>query len=138
MDKYSVAAQKNQPPERGATSEAADGERFAEVLVAIQASRVVLEGQIGGVQSKVSLVRQDFRNVVDLVTEAEGRVSELEDTVKELHATVQRLSAMVGALETRAEDAENRARWNNLRFVGFPEGVEGAATESYLEDWLHS
>ena len=43
-----------------------------------------------------------------------------------------------GALKERAEDAEKRTRRNNLRFVEFPEGVEGTATESFLEDWLKS
>ena len=59
-----------------------ESDRFAEILSAIHASRLALEGQIGGVQMEVSLVRQDLQNVVDRVTEAEGRISELEDTVK--------------------------------------------------------
>ena len=37
---------------------------------------------------EVTLVRQDLRNVVDRVTEAEGCISELEDTVKELWCCV--------------------------------------------------
>ena len=40
-------------------------DRFAEILDAIQASRRALEGQIGGVQAEVGLVRQDLQNVVD-------------------------------------------------------------------------
>ena len=41
-------------------------------------------------------------------------------------------------LEAWAEYAENRACRSNLRFVGFPEGAEGSAPETFLENWLSS
>ena len=116
----------------------ADTDRFAEILTAIQASRSALETQIGGVQAEVSLVRQDLRNVVDRVTATEDRISELEDALAGMGAKMAKLESATGALAARAEDAENRARCNNLRFVGFPEGVEGGAVESFLESWLRS
>ncbi|KAJ1139070.1 hypothetical protein NDU88_005447 [Pleurodeles waltl] len=43
------------------------------------------------------------------------------------------LTMMSWSLEFQAEDAETKARQNNLRFVGFPDGVEGAAPEDFLE-----
>ena len=67
-------------------------------------------------------------------TETEGRVSELEDAVKELKSTVQHLKATTKTLEYRAKDAKNCARCNNLSFIGFPEEVELARTETFLED----
>ena len=82
----------------------------AQILRAIHESRVALESQIGGVQSEVSLIRQDLRNTVDRVTEAEARISELEDTVKDLADNVRQLTSSSKMLEARAEDAENRAR----------------------------
>ena len=136
MDKFTVASQKDKHSHHGHSPEIPEPDELAEILTAIQASRIAFESQIGGVQLEVSLVRQDLRNVVDRV--AEGRVSELEDTVKELKATVHRLSSTTGALEARAEGAENSARRNNLRFVGFAEGIEGVATETFLEDWIRS
>ena len=138
MDKYTVPGTRSRSLERGATAADTGSDRFSEILAAIQVSRSALEGQIGGVQAKVSLVHQDLRNVVDRVTEVEGRVSELEDTVKGLGVTVRKLEAATGALEARAEDAENRVRRNNIRFIGIPEGLEGTATESFLEQWLRS
>ena len=125
MDRYTVSAQRSSSEVPNAAQTRPQPDRFTEILEAIQASRSALEGQIGGVQMEVALVRQDLRNAVDRVTEAEGRVSELEDTVKELRSTVSRLSSKTSELEFRAEDAENRARRNNLRFVGFPEDIEG-------------
>ena len=135
MDKYTTSAGARKD-EQKMPEEASGADKFAEILEAIQASRSALEGQIGGIQTEVSLVRQDLRNVVDRVTETEGRVSELEETVKELKTSVSQLEAKAGALEYRAEDAENRARRSNLRFIGFPEGAEGALTEQFLEDWV--
>ena len=96
----------------------------AETLKAIHESRIALERQIGGVQSEVILLRQDLRNTVDRVTEAEGHISELEDSVQNLTKTLPQVSAMAKTLEVCTEDAENRARRNNLRFVGFEEGLE--------------
>ena len=87
---------------------------------------------------EVALVRQDLRNMVDRVTEAEGRVSELEDTVKELHSTVLRLSSKTSELEFRAEDYENCAICNNLHFVGFPEEIEGRSAGAFLEEWIRT
>ena len=99
MDRYTVPAQRPRTPDQSQPPETSEPDKFKEILAAIQASRCALEGQIGGVQSEVALVRQDLRNVVDRVTEAEGRVSEVEDSVKELRTTVQRLSAKTGVLE---------------------------------------
>ena len=74
--------------------------------------------------------------MVNRVTEAEGRISELKDALNELNTTVYKLTSSTGILEARAEDAENRARGNNLCFIGFPEGVEGAM--AFLEDLLRT
>mgnify|MGYP002804399224 CR=1 FL=1 len=135
MEKYTIPVPKTpigNPQQAPGTSE----DKFAEILAAIHASRNALEGQIGGLQMEVSLVRQDLRNVVDRVTETEDRISGMENNIKDLQTTVQSLSAKTGALEFRAEDAESRARRNNLRLIGFPEESEGINCESFLESWI--
>ena len=135
MEKYTIPVPKN-PIDNPQQASGASEDKFAEILAAIHASRNALEGQIGGLQMEVSLVRQDLRNVVDRVTETEDRISGLENNIKDLQTTVQALSAKTGALEYRAEDAESRARRNNLRLIGFPEEVEGTNCESFLESWI--
>ena len=77
-----------------------------EILKAIHDSRVALEAQIGGVQSEVSLIRQDLWNTVDRVTEVEGHISELEDTIKDLSENVRQLMSSTKTLEARAKDVE--------------------------------
>ena len=138
MDKFTIPGPKSGGAEGATMPPAADTDRFAEILTAIQASRSALEMQIGGVQAEVSLVRQDLRNVVDRVTATESRISELEDALAGMGAKMAKLESTTGTLAARAEDAENRARRNNLRFVGFLEGVEGGAAEAFLEGWLKS
>ncbi|KAJ7993905.1 hypothetical protein DPEC_G00259540 [Dallia pectoralis] len=44
--------------------------------------------------------------------------------------------AKVAELEARLDEYENRQRRKNLRFVGFPEGVEGKDAVGFLENWL--
>lgn len=37
-------------------------------------------------------------------------------------------------LKDKVDDLENRSRRNNLRLVGFPEGVEGRDAVSFVEE----
>ncbi|KAJ1181318.1 hypothetical protein NDU88_006526 [Pleurodeles waltl] len=49
---------------------------------------------------------------------------------------VTHLSEQIQGLEHRAEDAEGRSRYINVRIVGMPESVEGPDAVTYLESWL--
>ena len=95
----------------------------AALLAAIHSSRETLEGRIGEVRSEATLIRQDLTNVTDRVTAAETRISDLVDTVTTLQKEATRDQAKLRKAAWRMDDAENRACRNNLRFVGFPEGV---------------
>ncbi|KAJ1135865.1 hypothetical protein NDU88_002294 [Pleurodeles waltl] len=53
----------------------------AELLAAIQCSRVALEGKIETVAVEVNLLRADFRNVSDKVKVVEGSIVELQTEV---------------------------------------------------------
>ena len=86
----------------------------------------------------VSLLRQDLRNMVDSISGAKGRMSELEDTVHDLQTTVTCFSTSNHTLTDRVEDVKNRAWRCNVRFVGFLEGAEGSALETFLEQWITS
>ena len=57
---------------------------------------------------------------------------------KDMQSQVLELHKRVGFLEYTAEDAEGRARRNNLRIVGLPETVGGPNLVEYLEDWLRT
>ncbi|KAJ1153445.1 hypothetical protein NDU88_006204 [Pleurodeles waltl] len=93
------------------------------LLSAIQASRGALEERMGEVHSEVSLLRQDLRKVAERVTSAESPISEMEDTVRDIRKAVSKTKVINKDVMWRLEDAENRAQRNNLRFVGFAEGL---------------
>lgn len=40
------------------------------------------------------------------------------------------------SLKDKLDDQENRARRQNLRLVGFPEGVEGNDPSTFIQNWL--
>ena len=54
----------------------------SQILLAISNLRTSIEGRIGELCTDLSLIRQDLRNTVVRVTEAEGRISEIEDSQK--------------------------------------------------------
>ena len=108
----------------------------AALLEAIHASRDALEERIGEVRSEVTLLWQDLRNVADRVTETECRITELEDTVNTLEKDAGSTREILKEVAWRIDDAENRARRNNLRFVGFLEGAEGSRCGDFLKKWL--
>ena len=64
------------------------------ILQAIEGSRQVLATRIKEDCSDVTLLRQDLRNTVDRVTEAEGRISELENCMHTIKVEVHQLTAL--------------------------------------------
>lgn len=39
-------------------------------------------------------------------------------------------------MKEKLDNLENRARWQNPRLVGFPEGEEGKNAITFLQEWL--
>ncbi|KAJ1184807.1 hypothetical protein NDU88_001609 [Pleurodeles waltl] len=108
----------------------------AEILMAIQGSRVALEGKIETVAVEVNLLRADLQKVSDKVKVAEGSIVELQTEVGALRIQMVQANSMARRLEARLEDAEGRSRQNNVRLLGFPERAEGSAAEAFFESWI--
>ncbi|KAJ1194262.1 hypothetical protein NDU88_003551 [Pleurodeles waltl] len=77
----------------------------AELLAAIQRSRVALEGKIETVAVEVNLLQEDFQKVFDKVNVAEGSIVELQTEVVALRKQMVQATSTVGQLEARLEDA---------------------------------
>ncbi|KAJ1207935.1 hypothetical protein NDU88_003325 [Pleurodeles waltl] len=75
----------------------------AEILAALQGSRVALEGKIETVAVEVNLLQADIRKVSNKVKVAEGSIVELQTEVGALHKQMVQATSTVGRLE--AEDA---------------------------------
>lgn len=110
----------------------------AALMAAITQSRDMLDAKIGAVGADVTLLRQDLRNAVARITETESRISEVEDDVSQLKRRMAHMESVQKTLALKVEDAEGRARRNNLRFVGFPEDCEHGNMERFITTWLES
>ena len=105
-------------------------------MAAITGSRDALETRIEGVSIEVNLLRDDLRKMSDKVHSAEGNIDTLKLEVASLKKQVSQMQQTSETLAYRVEDAEGRARLNNLRFLGFPERSEGQDTETFMENWI--
>ncbi|KAJ1116278.1 hypothetical protein NDU88_004494 [Pleurodeles waltl] len=108
----------------------AEGPLRAEILAAIQGSRVALEGKIETVAVEVNLIMAYLRKVsnktkVGLQVEVGGLRKQMAQAI-----------STVGRLDARLEDAEGRSRQNDIRLLGFPERAEGAVAETFVENWI--
>lgn len=108
----------------------------SKVLEAIATCQTMLTTKIEEVKVDISLMRQDMQKLRDRVGEAEHRISEVEDSLPPLQSSSDRLQQQVHLILQKQDDMENRLRRCNLRFIGLPEGSEGADPSSYLEQLL--
>ncbi|KAJ1169789.1 hypothetical protein NDU88_001680 [Pleurodeles waltl] len=90
----------------------------AELLAAIQASRVAPEGKIETVAAEVNLLWVDLQKVSDKVKVVEGSIVELQTEVGALRKQMVQANSVVGRPEARLEDAEGRSCRNNVRLPG--------------------
>ncbi|KAJ1105913.1 hypothetical protein NDU88_003316 [Pleurodeles waltl] len=95
----------------------------AEILAAIQGSRVALEGNIETVAVKMNLLRADLRKVSDKVKVAKGSIVELQAEVETLRGTGQ--ATGTSGVVNRASGADG-SDWRNRegeRTVSMDQGV---------------
>ncbi|KAJ1198313.1 hypothetical protein NDU88_002155 [Pleurodeles waltl] len=91
------------------TPAAVEEPSWAELLAAIQASRVALEGKIETMAVEVNLLRADLRKVSDKVKVAEGSIVDLQMEVCALRKQMMQVTSTVGMLEAGLEDSEGRS-----------------------------
>uniref|UniRef100_H3A0E7 L1 transposable element RRM domain-containing protein n=1 Tax=Latimeria chalumnae TaxID=7897 RepID=H3A0E7_LATCH len=70
------------------------------------------------------------------VMEAENRISKIEDRELGTEQDCKYLKQHLTTALERIEDLENRSRRNNLRILGFPEGVEEGNPVKFLQEIL--
>ena len=92
-------------------------------LDAILATLVKLDAKVDTVASDLNLLRADQRKIRERMKGVETEVAALIPQAKDMQSQVLELHKRVGYLEFRAEDAEGRARRNNICIIGLPAGV---------------
>ncbi|PIO40166.1 hypothetical protein AB205_0186470 [Aquarana catesbeiana] len=103
---------------------------------AITSCQTTLTARIEEVKVDISLVRQDFQKLRDRVKDAEDILSTVEDSLPPLQNSSDNMQLQVNPLLQKQDEMENRLRRSNLRFIGLPEGVEGADPSSILEQLI--
>uniref|UniRef100_H3AX75 L1 transposable element RRM domain-containing protein n=1 Tax=Latimeria chalumnae TaxID=7897 RepID=H3AX75_LATCH len=83
-----------------------------------------------------------LKNIADALgtrmTEVEQRVSDIEDEARGKTECIAELETKLSAMAEKMDDLENRSRRNNIRIVGFPEGVEKGNPAAFLASVLPS
>ncbi|KAJ8385460.1 hypothetical protein AAFF_G00189120 [Aldrovandia affinis] len=100
----------------------------------------VIEGRLTKLSETMEKILSDnevFRNRIKCI---EGKQSEFVDSLTAIQQEFDDYrKATEGELKEMREcldDQENRARRQNLRLVGFPEGVEGKNAVAFIQEWL--
>lgn len=93
-----------------------------------------MEG-LAEIRRSTAAVETKLSTLITRIEDVEKRVEFLESAELERQAT-SATKADVELIWDKLEDLENRSRRNNVRFIGIPEGKEGADTAKFLEELL--
>ena len=83
-----------------------------------------IDAKVDSLGPTLKKIESSLHILGDQVNEVQQRVSANEDNTSELVKRVMVLEKENTKLKSWVEDAENRSRRNNLRFIGFPERAE--------------
>uniref|UniRef100_H2ZUI8 L1 transposable element RRM domain-containing protein n=1 Tax=Latimeria chalumnae TaxID=7897 RepID=H2ZUI8_LATCH len=81
-------------------------------------------------------IKQSNKDILGRLTSIEAHLKESDERLMAAEAQLAALTSTVSELWSQLDDQENRARWNNIRILGFPEGVEQGNPTKFLEEAL--
>ena len=84
-----------------------------------------IDTKIDPLGASLTKIESSLHMLGQQVNELEQRVSSNEDNITDLVKRVKMLEKENTDLKAWAEDAENRSRCSNLRFIGIPQNAEG-------------
>ncbi|GCC24520.1 hypothetical protein chiPu_0002921 [Chiloscyllium punctatum] len=70
------------------------------------------------------------------ILDLECSANEQDNQIASLQANVNALSATGESLTKKCENLETRSRWNNIRFMGLPEGLKGPRSTEFMAQLL--
>lgn len=94
------------------------------------------DNKIETVQTSLNNIQGSLSSLCDQITEVQQRVSANEDNICDLTKRVQALEKENIYLRDKAEEAENRSRSTNLRFIGIPERKEGGNMVAFMNQLI--
>uniref|UniRef100_H2ZSG6 L1 transposable element RRM domain-containing protein n=1 Tax=Latimeria chalumnae TaxID=7897 RepID=H2ZSG6_LATCH len=81
-------------------------------------------------------IKLSNRDILGRLTLMEAHLSESDERLSAAEARIVALTSTVADLRDQTDDQENRARRNNIRILGFPEGVKQGNPSKFLEEAL--
>ncbi|KAJ1207337.1 hypothetical protein NDU88_002728 [Pleurodeles waltl] len=103
-------------------------ELMGQILVALRAVKLSQEETRRETKDQLSQLNTHLTHLSSRVSQMEQRVSNLEDDEHRTKSTTSRIQSELEDLQLKLDEAENRSRRSNLRFVGIPEGTEAASS----------
>lgn len=94
------------------------------------------DSKLDNIQSSVNALTDSFSSLVTKVSELEIRVGTNQDDITNLGARVKALEKQNAYLTEKADEAENRSRASNLRFLRVPEKSEGRDMIGFVGELL--
>nr|XP_014349403.1 PREDICTED: uncharacterized protein LOC106705180 [Latimeria chalumnae] len=88
------------------------------------------------VRSAIQMLQNSQDRMGIRITETEQHISKIEDDREAENQRVQQLEQRIAAAAERIDELENRSRRNNIRIIGFPEGVEESNLIAFLQKAL--
>lgn len=79
-------------------------------------------------------IKQELRRTNNRLDEAEGRIDEVENTLMAVSSLLKKLVKRNASLERKLTDQEGRARRDNIRIYGIPEGDEGDNMTDFVQN----
>ncbi|KAK7888865.1 hypothetical protein WMY93_024425 [Mugilogobius chulae] len=101
-----------------------------------QELRLYIDAKISPLQDSIGQIQASMSTLCDQITVIEQRVSSNEDNIEDLTKRVQRIEKENAYLKSKVDDAENRSRACNLRFINIPEQKEGRDTIGFINSLL--
>lgn len=95
-----------------------------------------LDNKIETIQTGLINIQGTLSSMCEQIAEVQQRVSANEDNISDLTKRVQALEKENIYLRDKAEEAENRSRSSNLRFIGIPEHKEGRDVIAFMSQLI--
>ncbi|KAJ1141743.1 hypothetical protein NDU88_008071 [Pleurodeles waltl] len=103
-------------------------ELMGQILVEFRALKLLQKETRRETKDQLSQLNTHLTHLSSRVSKMEQRVSNLEDVEHRTKSTTSRIQSELEDLQLKLDEAENRSRRSNLRFVGIPEGTEAASS----------
>ncbi|KAJ1198858.1 hypothetical protein NDU88_002697 [Pleurodeles waltl] len=114
-------------PAQGATMD-----RILQEILVVGHRLEGMDNAMTSLTAKMKSMHSDIAGFQSRVTRLEQRVSRVE---MHIAFSLDRDQELL-YLQSKLIDLEDRSRRDNVRFIGFPENIEGTDTHSYLRDTL--